>query len=105
MPITGLSKCSSFAPFARQRLRAPAIFLATLCILVGILPALLVENIVNAGTRASAQLPTFEGVHLAVWHGFNTPLLMSGIALIGGLLFYFALAKGGRIREIDLDPA
>ncbi len=86
-------------------MRAPAIFLATLCILVGILPALLVEHIVNAGTRASAQLPTFEGVHLAIWHGFNLPLLMSGIALIGGLLFYFALAKGGRIREIDFDPA
>ena len=85
-------------------MRLPAIILATLCILVGILPALLVENIVNAGTRASTQLSNFEGVHLALWHGFNLPLLMSAIALVGGVVFYFALAKGGRIREIDLDP-
>lgn len=85
-------------------MRIPAIILATLCILVGIIPALLVENIVNAGTRASTQIASFEEVHLAIWHGFNLPLLMSAIALIGGVIFYFALAKGGRIREIDLDP-
>lgn len=85
-------------------MRVPAIILATLCILVGIIPALLVENIVNAGTRASTQIASFEGVRLAIWHGFNLPLLMSAIALIGGVIFYFALAKGGRIREIDLDP-
>ncbi|MRT36170.1 monovalent cation/H+ antiporter subunit A [Acinetobacter sp. RIT698] len=85
-------------------MRIPAIILATLCILVGIIPALLVENIVNAGTRASTQIASFEGVHLAIWHGFNLPLLMSATALIGGVIFYFALAKGGRIREIDLDP-
>ncbi|MFW2102183.1 monovalent cation/H+ antiporter subunit A [Acinetobacter guillouiae] len=85
-------------------MRFPAIILATLCILVGIIPALLVENIVNAGARASTQIASFEGVHLAIWHGFNLPLLMSAIALIGGVIFYFALAKGGRIREIDLDP-
>ena len=85
-------------------MRMPAMFLATLCILVGLLPALLVENIVNAGTRASTQLPQFAGVHLAIWHGFNLPLLMSGIALVGGLIFYFALAKDDRIRKIDLDP-
>ncbi|OTG95574.1 monovalent cation/H+ antiporter subunit A [Acinetobacter sp. ANC 3832] len=85
-------------------MRAPAILLATLCILVGIIPALMVEPIVNAGTRASTQLSTFEGIHLAIWHGFNLPLLMSAIALIGGVIFYFSLAKGGRIREIDLDP-
>ena len=85
-------------------MRAPAIILATLCILVGLLPALLVENIVNSGTRASTQLTQFEGVHLAIWHGFNLPLLMSTIALLGGIIFYFILAKGSRIRKIDLDP-
>ena len=85
-------------------MRAPAIILATLCILVGLLPALLVENIVNSGTRASTQLTQFEGVHLAIWHGFNLPLLMSAIALLGGIIFYFILAKGSRIRKIDLDP-
>jgi len=85
-------------------MRVPAILLAVLCILVGLLPALLVENIVNATARASTQMPDFAGSHLALWHGFNLPLLMSVIALFGGIIFYFALAKGGRIRDIDLDP-
>ena len=84
-------------------MRAPATFLAILCILVGILPALLVEPIINAGTRSSTQLQHFEGVHLAIWHGFNAPLIMSIIALLGGCIFYFTLAKGDRIRHIDLD--
>lgn len=83
---------------------SPAILLATLCIAVGIFPALLTQSIVNAGARASIQQPEFEGVHIALWHGFNVPLLMSAIALIGGVIFYFALAKGGKIRDIDLDP-
>lgn len=85
-------------------MRVPATLLAVLCILVGLLPALLVENIVNATARASTQMPDFSGSHLALWHGFNLPLLMSSIVLLGGLIFYFALAKGGRIRDIDLDP-
>ncbi|WP_298142431.1 monovalent cation/H+ antiporter subunit A [uncultured Acinetobacter sp.] len=85
-------------------MRAPATLLAILCILVGILPSLLLEHIVNATTRASTQNFAFEGTHLAIWHGINAPLLMSVIALVGGLLFYFALAKGGRLRDIDLDP-
>jgi len=85
-------------------MRAPATLLAVLCILVGLMPALLVEHIVNSTTRASTQLLQFEGTHLAIWHGFNLPLLMSAIALLGGIIFYFSLAKGGKIREIDLDP-
>ncbi|MFI7961302.1 hydrogenase subunit MbhD domain-containing protein, partial [Acinetobacter baumannii] len=81
-----------------------AILLAILCILVGIFPALLVEPLVNSVTRASLMQPDFAGTHLAIWHGFNAPLIMSIIALVGGTLFYFALAKDGMIRKIDLDP-
>ncbi|WP_441374735.1 monovalent cation/H+ antiporter subunit A [Acinetobacter lwoffii] len=85
-------------------MRAPATFLAILCILVGLLPALLVEKIVNSTTQATTQNFDFEGTHLALWHGFNLPLLMSVIALLGGIIFYFSLTKGGALREIDLDP-
>lgn len=85
-------------------MRAPAILLAFLCIAVGLLPGLLVEKIVNSTTQASTQNFAFEGTHLALWHGINLPLVMSVIAIFGGAIFYFALAKGGAIREIDLDP-
>ena len=86
-------------------MRAPAIFLAILCIVVGIFPALTVEHIVNSTARTSTQLHDFSGTHLAIWHGFNLPLVMSLIALVGGLSFYFALAKNRKLRSIDLDPA
>ena len=85
-------------------MRLPAIILASLCILVGIFPALLAGTMVNSVTRASLAQPEFEGIHLAIWHGINVPLMMSLIALIGGGLFYFTLAKNGRLRKIDLDP-
>ncbi len=65
---------------------------------------ILVEKIVNSTTQASTQNFAFEGTHLALWHGINLPLVMSIIAIFGGAIFYFALAKGGAIREIDLDP-
>ncbi len=55
--------------------------------------------------RASIQNTAFEGTHLAIWHGLNAPPLMSVIALLGGLVFYFALAKGGKLRRIDFDPS
>lgn len=86
-------------------MRAPAIFLAILCMVVGIFPALTVEHIVNSTARASTQLHDFSGTHLAIWHGFNLPLVMSLIALVGGLSFYFALAKNRKLRSMDLDPA
>ncbi len=83
---------------------APVALLAVLCILVGIAPALLAEAIVNQVTVATIQHQNFDAVHLALWHGFNVPLLMSLIALVGGSIFYFRMAKGGRLRRIDLDP-
>ena len=85
-------------------MRAPAFILAILCLLVGLAPALLVEPIVNAVTRASLNQPDFAGAHLAIWHGVNLPLLMSIIALLAGAGLYFGLAKNGRLRQIDLDP-
>ncbi|MCH4247684.1 MAG: monovalent cation/H+ antiporter subunit A [Acinetobacter populi] len=83
---------------------APVALLAVLCILVGIFPALLAENIVNSVTAATTQLTQLEPVHLALWHGFNMPLLMSIVALAGGTLFYFQMARHGQLRKVDLDP-
>ncbi len=83
---------------------APIAFLAALCILVGIVPALLVEPIIHAVTVATVQDTGVPELHISLWHGINAPLMMSLIALIGGLVFYFQLAKNGRIRRIDLDP-
>ncbi|MEB3767257.1 monovalent cation/H+ antiporter subunit A [Acinetobacter sp. MD2] len=84
-------------------MRLPATLLAVFCILVGIFPAFFAEKIVNATTIASTQNFDFVGEHLAFWHGFNLPLMMSIAALVGGLSLYFVLARDGLIRHIHLE--
>ena len=68
-------------------MRAPIELLVLLCLLVGILPAWTVGRLLEAAAGAALQgpLPDF---HLALWHGFNQPLLMSLLALTSGVLIY-----------------
>lgn len=80
-------------------MRAPVALLATVCVAVGLLPALLAGPMVEVA--ASAMLgraaPEF---HLSFWHGFNFPLLLSVLALGGGIGLYFMLARGKRLHHI-----
>ncbi len=46
-------------------MRAPATLLAVLCILVGLMPALLVEHIVNS--TDSCQYPTVGSLKARIW--------------------------------------
>ena len=86
-------------------MRTPIILLCTLCIAIGLLPALLAEPIVQLATQASYAAPIAEPVHLAIWHGFNLPLLMSVVALVGGLALYALLAKDRRIQHISMEQS
>ena len=73
---------------APRYMLAPVEILVGLCLLVGILPVLTVNALL-----AVAAAATIGGepapYSLAIWHGFNLPLLMSAIALLGGLVLYF----------------
>lgn len=82
---------------------SPILLLAICCILVGVLPAFFAEHIVNQVTRSITLVHDFEGVHLAIWHGINTPLIMSVIALVGGIGLYFTFARHDRLRHIQLE--
>jgi len=73
-------------------MRFPIELLVLICLLVGILPALTVKPFLTAAVR-SILGPDTPYYSLAVWHGFNEPLLMSTIALIGGILLYWLLQK------------
>lgn len=87
-------------------MRAPIILLCVVCVLVGVLPAMFAEDIVQLGTHAilGQQLEAMaEPVHLSVWHGFNLPLLMSLIALAGGAALYAVLIKNNRILSYNTD--
>jgi len=71
-------------------MKAPVVLLVLICIVVGILPAITFGPMVQVA--ATAMLGTSPPqYHLAIWHGFNLPLLMSAIAVVGGIVFYFAL--------------
>ena len=81
-------------------MKLPAILLVILCIVVGLLPAVTFGPLVHVAATAlvSGDLPDY---HLALWHGFNLPLLMSAIALVAGIALYAVLARGKRLHRIS----
>ena len=68
-------------------MRLPVEVLVAIVLAVGLLPNLVVEPLLTAAATAVLQqpLPPFK---LALWHGFNLPLVMSLVALGGGILWY-----------------
>ncbi len=68
-------------------MRAPVEVLVALCLLVGVFPQWSIGPILHAAAGAALQQPLPE-FHLAVWHGFNAPFMMSLVALGGGITLY-----------------
>jgi multicomponent K+:H+ antiporter subunit A len=85
----GLPKTPHEPPFF---MRAPVLLLVLLCIAVGVAPALTAAPVLAVAAQAAlgAPLPAYT---LAVWHGFNAPLLMSLVAVVAGVALYFGLQR------------
>jgi multicomponent K+:H+ antiporter subunit A len=68
-------------------MRVPIEILVALCLIVGVFPNFIIDDILKAASFAvlGGYVPEFK---VALWHGFNLPLLMSAIAVIGGLFIY-----------------
>lgn len=68
-------------------MKVPVEVLVFLCLLVGVVPAYTVAPLLAsaAGATLGGELPEYS---LAIWHGFNLPLLMSFVALFGGIAVY-----------------
>jgi len=68
-------------------MKVPIEILVALCLLVGVFPNLIIGGLLESAASAvlMTELPYYS---LAIWHGFNLPLLMSAIAIGGGLLVY-----------------
>ncbi|SBS37862.1 Na(+)/H(+) antiporter subunit A [Marinomonas spartinae] len=68
-------------------MRVPVEILVALCLLVGIFPGVIVGHLLYAAASATlnGSVPSYS---LAIWHGVNFPLLMSIIAMCGGLIVY-----------------
>ncbi|MDH4654946.1 MULTISPECIES: monovalent cation/H+ antiporter subunit A [unclassified Pseudomonas] len=77
-----------FPPHEPPRyMKVPVEILVSLCLLVGMLPGITVAPLLATAASASlgGTLPEYD---LAIWHGFNLPLAMSLVALVGGVLVY-----------------
>ena len=77
-----------FPPHEPPRyMKIPVEVLVFCCLLVGMLPAFTIDSLLASAAQASLghALPEYN---LAIWHGFNMPLLMSCIALVGGIIVY-----------------
>lgn len=83
-------------------MRAPAALLAALSVAVGVLPALLAQPMVELAARAMVQQP-LPALALALWHGWNLPLMMSALALLGGVALYARLAARQRLHTLELE--
>lgn len=85
-------------------MRVPVELLVLACLVVGTVPQWSISAVLNsaAGPVVGGTLPPFD---LAVWHGFNVPLQMSLVAMLGGIALYWVLRKpinSGRIRQTPL---
>lgn len=69
-------------------MKIPVDFLVILCLAVGIFPAYTVAPILQVAVVGTLQgeAPAYS---LAIWHGFNFPIMMSFIAMSVGVLVYF----------------
>ncbi|UDF31754.1 UNVERIFIED_ORG: monovalent cation/H+ antiporter subunit A (plasmid) [Roseateles sp. XES5] len=71
-------------------MRFPIEFLVLACLVVGIIPSLSIGPFLHSAVVSvlGERTPDYS---LAIWHGINTPLIMSVIALIGGAALYALL--------------
>jgi multicomponent K+:H+ antiporter subunit A len=69
-------------------MKVPIEILVILCIAVGIFPALMVGDFLAAAATSVLRVEELPYYSLSIWHGFNLPLLMSAIAISGGLIVY-----------------
>lgn len=71
-----------------RMMSAPVAMLAVLCIAIGLAPMTLTAGLIEQAATAVTQHAV--EVKLSLWHGFNLPLLMSAVAVVGGILIYLA---------------
>ena len=71
-------------------MRLPVTLLVIACLVVGIIPGPTIGPYLHIAV-VSVLGPATPEYSLAVWHGFNVPLVMSLIALVAGALLYLVI--------------
>ena len=89
--FNGTAKDLPHTPHEPPRfMKIPVELLVVICIAVGVLPAITVAPLVflAAYDVFGGPIPPYT---IAIWHGFNTPLIMSIIAVFGGVVMFWLL--------------
>ncbi len=73
-------------------MRRPVELLVLTCLIVGIIPGLSLGPILNMAAQ-SVLGPDTPYFSIALWHGFNTPMIMSILAMILGAALYLVFAR------------
>lgn len=68
-------------------MRFPMEFLVVICLIVGIAPTFSIGPFLHVAVVGVLGKDTPE-YSLSIWHGFNLPLVMSIVALVGGTIIY-----------------
>ncbi|WNW10882.1 monovalent cation/H+ antiporter subunit A [Pseudomonas sp. DTU_2021_1001937_2_SI_NGA_ILE_001] len=84
-------------------MRMPVELLVLACLVVGIFPAQSVGPLLAAAARpvVGGELPEYS---LAIWHGWNAPMIMSLIAMAGGIALYLLLRNPLRSERFAGPP-
>ena len=83
-------------------LRVPVEILVVLCVAVGVVPNWTIGPVLAVMVNGTLGMqPSYS---LALWHGFNTPLLMSTVALAAGVAFYFGLQRYINLHSVTRLP-
>ncbi|HEY0276058.1 MAG TPA: monovalent cation/H+ antiporter subunit A, partial [Paenirhodobacter sp.] len=88
-PATDLPKTPHEPP---HWMRRPVELLVLICLIVGIMPDQTLGPVLNAalGSVMGRDTPHYD---IAVWHGFNQPLIMSLLALVAGAVLYALVGR------------
>ncbi len=84
-------------------MRVPIELLVLGCLVVGIAPQWAIGRVLAlaAAPVVGGALPEYS---LAVWHGFNAPLMMSLVAMAGGVALYLVLRRQLELGRISHAP-
>lgn len=75
----------------------PPIIMVVAGIVFGVFPSLIEASLIQPGVDYLTQQN--ETIHLKLWHGFNTVLLLSAITMGAGLLLYFVFKPSYRLEN------
>ncbi|MBN8968378.1 MAG: monovalent cation/H+ antiporter subunit A [Rhizobiales bacterium] len=79
-------------------MRLPSGLLVLACLVVGIAPAMTIGPLLATALHAVLG-PVLPAYNLAAWHGFTPELLMSFVAIVGGIATYTVLRSYLKVNE------